>query len=154
MHFCNDEMCEHKFNPLKGEIIPGCVFDISFYQDCYCHNCNNVYQPNDTHHPLSADPSVHSLRKFLFNLDNDNPPKFITHRLLLLWLPPHLSPAVYLHRGPYWTPTLVQWAQYPPNYIMKNKFCKMLKASGFPNFKKVRKCQFKKGSIFKNLGGN
>jgi len=163
MHFRDDEMCEYKFGPLKGEVIPGCKFDISYYRDCYCHNCDDDFQPNDTRHPSSA-PSVHPLRKFLNNLDDDNPPNDTRH--------PSAAPS----SAPSWAPTSsslpssapvsaltntgVQISRSPKQpsiyqiHMMNKKFCKILKASGFPHFKKVRKCQFSRGSIFKNLGGN
>ena len=163
MHFRDDEMCEYKFGPLKGEVIPGCKFDITFYRDCYCHNCDDDYQPNDTRHPSSA-PSVHPLRQFLNNLDDDNPPNDTRH--------PSASPS----SAPSWAPTSsllpssapvlaptgtggqIKRSPNGPSiyqiHMMNKKFCKMLKASGFPNFKNVRKCQFKNGSIFQNMGGN
>eukprot|EP00532_Pseudo-nitzschia_australis_P011823 CAMPEP_0168219082 /NCGR_PEP_ID=MMETSP0140_2-20121125/8321_1 /TAXON_ID=44445 /ORGANISM="Pseudo-nitzschia australis, Strain 10249 10 AB" /LENGTH=320 /DNA_ID=CAMNT_0008147341 /DNA_START=582 /DNA_END=1544 /DNA_ORIENTATION=+ len=163
MHFRDDEMCEYKFGPLKGEVIPGCVFDISYYRDCYCHNCDDDFQPNDTRHPSSA-PSVHPLRKFLNNLDDDNPPNDTRHPSASPSLAPSSVPtsSSLPSSAPISAPTDtgVQIKRSPKEYniyklqMMNIKFCKMLKASGFLNFKNVRKCQFKKGSIFKNLGGN
>mmetsp|Transcript_6606 Transcript_6606/g.13079 ORF Transcript_6606/g.13079 Transcript_6606/m.13079 type:complete len:318 (-) Transcript_6606:251-1204(-) len=164
MHFRDDEMCEYKFGPLKGEVIPGCVFDISYYRDCYCHNCDDDFQPNDTRHPSSA-PSVHPLRKFLNNLDDDNPPNDTRHPSASPSLAPSSVPtsSSLPSSAPVSAPTgtgvqIKPSPKEPSIYqinMMNIKFCKMLKASGFPNFKKVRKCQFKRGSIFKNLlGGN
>ena len=163
MHFRDDEMCEYKSGPLIGEVIPGCKFDITFYRDCYCHNCDDDYQPNDTRHPSSA-PSVHPLRKFLNNLDDDNPPNDTRHPSASPSLAPSSVPTTSSlpSSAPVSAPTNngVQIKRSPNEpsiyqiYMMNTKFCQMLKASGFPNFKKVRKCQFKKGSIFNNLGGN
>ena len=163
MHFRDDEMCEYKFGPLKGEVIPGCVFDITFYRDCYCHNCDDDYQPNDTRHPSSA-PSVHPLRKFLNNLDDDNPPNDTRHPSASPSLAPSSVPtsSSLPSSAPVSAPTdtgvQIERSPNEPSiyqiHMMNKKFCNMLKASGFPNFQKIRKCQFKKGSIFKNLGGN
>jgi len=35
------EMCTYQTGPNVGESIPGCIFDIDFYMDCYCHLCRN-----------------------------------------------------------------------------------------------------------------
>lgn len=37
----DQEMCTYQVGPNKGESIPGCIFDIDFYMDCYCHLCRD-----------------------------------------------------------------------------------------------------------------
>ena len=61
------EMCEYQDGPMKGEIIPGCEFDIELYMDWYCNLCSQDEEDDIYNYPTSS-PTV----DFFKHLDDDD----------------------------------------------------------------------------------
>ena len=69
------EMCEYAQDGdgySKGDIIPGCTFEIEWYMDCYCHVCDDDNPPNDTRTPSTSPSSAPVHFDFFRFLDDDD----------------------------------------------------------------------------------